>query len=174
MSIRKTLAVASLALIGVLTYADQSQAFGKRRGGNNNNCCPQPVAQQSCCGAGYAMAQPSCCGSGYAAMPATGGVPYAMPMPGGTNVVPASGTRVNPDGTVIPATGTTTIPGTVIPSGGIVNNGYVTPASGMYYNPATGSYYYPNGSMYSGMGSYSGGYYGNTYSTPRRGLFRRY
>jgi hypothetical protein len=167
MTTRKVTTLGILALIGVLAFSADSQAgLLRKKKGNNCNTCAAP-AQQSCCGGAVATAAPSCCGAGGYAVAPGGGVPLAMPMPGGSNVIPATGT--------IPASGA------VIPSGGIVTNGgNVVPASGMVYNPATGGYYYP--SNYSMPGMYQGAdgnyyysnTYSNTYSTPRRGLFRRY
>jgi hypothetical protein len=159
MNVRKLVVLGVLSLFGATLLATDAQAGRHKR--QRNNCCPQPVSTCNTCG-GSAMAYaPPCstCGSGVA-YGATGGVPYAMPMPGGS--------------TVIPAAGTTTSPGTVIPAGGtILSDGTVIPAGSTYYPSTTGSYYFdPATGTYFQNSSYQ--YSTPMFSNQRRGLFRRY
>jgi len=89
-------------------------------------------------------------------------MPLAMPMPGTSAVVPASGTQIQPGTTVVPAGGTVTNNGSVIPAGQTYYypNGNYYPTTSYYYDPATNSYY-PMTTT-------------GTTTPARRGLFRRY
>jgi len=166
MNVRKLVVLGVLSLFGATLLATDAQAGRRKR--QRNNCCPTQTCN-TCGGGGYSggyygggMAYSSGCSSCGSGMTygTTGSVPYAMPMPAG--------------GTVIPASGTTTTPGTVIPAGGtIVGDGTVIPAGSTYYPSTTGSYYFdPATGTYFQNSNYQ--YSTPTYSNQRRGLFRRF
>ena len=155
MSVHKLLVLGVFSVFSLSLFSADADACGrkKKRGNSGGNCntCSAPV-------------QPTCCGGGYASNMPMNGVPMAMPMPGGSAIVPASGPTTTPNGTVVPA-------------GGVAPGSTVIPASGTYFDPATQSYYsYPGAYTNQGLiqGANGNYYYSNpTGTTTRRGLFRR-